>query len=196
MTRWILLRHGQSTANADGVFSGHQDVPLTLHGYEQALSAGRVLRNERIGRVVSSDLMRAADTAAAAMAGRAFGMRTTPALRERDLGAWTGRPIREVYDGVGYRGLRSLHAGAPGGECLADVARRALPYLHAIDDGRPTLVVGHGGLLRVLLGLADGTPEDEIGQRYIPNALPIVRELPRGRWGELAASLPRLSGRA
>lgn len=187
MTRWILLRHGQSTANADGVFAGHLDVPLTLRGYHEALSAGRALRHERIVRVVSSDLQRASETAAAAMAGRAWAVRTTPLLRERDVGAWTGRPVPHVLAEAGGRAVMDgLSARPPGGETLAEVAHRALTFLARVDDGQPTLVVSHGGLMRAVLALVhrDLGPA-EVGTRFVPNARPYVLDLPTGTWQDL-----------
>ncbi|KIF75351.1 hypothetical protein QR77_18400 [Streptomyces sp. 150FB] len=39
----ILLRHGESTANADGTFTGWTDVPLTPRGREQARTAGHLM---------------------------------------------------------------------------------------------------------------------------------------------------------
>lgn len=189
MTRWILVRHAQSTSNAAGTLAGHLDVPLSLRGWQEALGLASVLRSERIGRVVSSDLQRAADTARVALSGRALGLRTTPALRERDVGAWTGAPFADLRADGRLGGLDALRARPPGGESLADVALRALRFLERVDDGRPTLVVAHGGLLRALLGLVDGVEAARIGERYVPNAVPHVRELPVGEIARLRAGL-------
>jgi 2,3-bisphosphoglycerate-dependent phosphoglycerate mutase len=61
----VLLRHGESTANAEDVFGGWLDFPLTNRGRDQAAAAGRMLRDAGIepGAVHTSLLTRAIDTA-------------------------------------------------------------------------------------------------------------------------------------
>lgn len=61
----VLMRHGESTANADDVFSGWVDAPLTNHGRDQAAAAGRLLRDTGIApaSVHTSLLTRAIETA-------------------------------------------------------------------------------------------------------------------------------------
>jgi broad specificity phosphatase PhoE len=68
MTTWILIRHGESTANLARRLSGWHDVELTKKGIGQARSAGALIADHPIDRVISSDLRRAADTARHAMA--------------------------------------------------------------------------------------------------------------------------------
>ena len=58
----VLLRHGESTANAAGVLLGRTDAPLTDKGSRQAAALGPLLGS--VVRVVSSPLTRARDTAA------------------------------------------------------------------------------------------------------------------------------------
>ena len=83
---------------------------------------------------------------------------------------WTGRP--------------------DGGESQADIAARVLPYLASLPaiDGA-TLVVAHGGLIRVVLGLLDGVPREDIGRNRIGNCVPHEREVPAGRFQELHEAL-------
>ena len=61
----VLLRHGESTANADDVFGGWLDFPLTNRGRDQAAAAGRLIRDADIdpSAVHTSLLTRAMDTA-------------------------------------------------------------------------------------------------------------------------------------
>lgn len=190
MTRWILVRHGQSVANVEQWFSGHTDVALTEAGREEARALAARLARERIVRVLSSDLQRAVDTARLALGERAHALRQLPALRERHLGAWTGRSVHELHLSGARAVMDRLDGRPPEGESLRDVARRASAALHALDDGAPTLVVSHGGLLRALLGLVDEDVHPErIGQRYVGNAAVAVRDLPAGAWGRVLARL-------
>ena len=63
MDRLVLLRHGESTANAGGTFAGWLDVPLTARGLAEARAAGRTLAGLRPDAVHTSVLTRAVDTA-------------------------------------------------------------------------------------------------------------------------------------
>jgi broad specificity phosphatase PhoE len=60
-----------------------------------------------------------------------------------------------------------------------------------VHPSGPILLVGHGGLIRVLLGLIDDTPTDQIGKLNIPNAVPIERTIADGRWGKILSALTR-----
>ena len=76
--------------------------------------------------------------------------------------------------------------GAPDqGESLAELASRAVPFLDSIDNGTDTLIVAHGGLIRVLVGLIDGTKRSEIGRFAPRNCEAIHRTLPQGSWNLL-----------
>ncbi len=163
--------------------SGHVDVPLTEAGAAQARALQAPLARQRIVRVVSSDLRRAADTAHLALGERGHGLREYAALRERDLGDWTRRPITWL-EATGARDqLDRLDGRPPGGESLREVADRAAELLAGIDDGRPTLVAAHGGLIRALVSYLESEQDDPtVARRYVPNAAPIVRDLPIGAW--------------
>lgn len=63
MSQLVLLRHGESTANADDTFAGWLDVPLTPRGLAQAEAAGRILAELRPAAVHTSVLDRAVSTA-------------------------------------------------------------------------------------------------------------------------------------
>lgn len=191
MTTWIFARHGQSTANAVPMLSGHMDVALTELGRAQAVALGESLRAHRIARVVSSDLSRAYDTAALAMRDRPHAIRAMPHLRERHLGAWTGLHYDDMNRVAGPDFLSTLDAAPPDGESLRDVALRVFAALDAMDDGLPTLVVAHGGVLRAVLGLYDARPAVRVQRAFVVNAAPHVRVVPQGMWGELREAVRR-----
>ncbi len=60
----VLVRHGQSTWNLENKFTGWKDVPLSEIGLKEAVSAGKLLRNEELkfDMVFTSYLRRAIDT--------------------------------------------------------------------------------------------------------------------------------------
>jgi 2,3-bisphosphoglycerate-dependent phosphoglycerate mutase len=104
--RLVLLRHGESTANAEGSFTGQRDVDLSDLGVEQSHEAAALLAAEGIRPdvVVTSDMLRARRTAALVLAD----LRDVEApvlaswrLNERDYGVLTGMPKRDVRERFG-----------------------------------------------------------------------------------------------
>ena len=69
-TRLIAVRHGETAWNVDTRIQGHIDIGLNAKGLWQAAQAGRVLADEPIAAVYSSDLSRARETAEATRATR------------------------------------------------------------------------------------------------------------------------------
>lgn len=191
---WVFARHGESEANAQGWLAGHYDVDLTPTGEAQAAALARELSGRRFDRVLCSDLRRARRTAEAVLLGRDTPLEVVPALRERDLGAWACRSRQALRDSGELRTLLGWWEHPPGGESHQHLALRALRWL-AQDPGvvGDTLVVGHGGLNRVLLGLLDGKPLEEIGVHRIANIETHEREVPPGRWAVLLALVEALT---
>src|SRR5687767_12818211 len=97
MTRVLLVRHGQSTWNAEGRWQGWADPPLSELGATQALTAANHV--EHVDAVVSSDLVRARETAE--IIAKALGIAEVEAfrgLRERGAGDWTGLTRPEIEE--------------------------------------------------------------------------------------------------
>ncbi|MFN7143988.1 MAG: histidine phosphatase family protein, partial [Myxococcota bacterium] len=161
-TEWIFLRHGESVANADGWLSGWEDVALTARGEVQALEAGLALAGVPLGRCLVSDLGRARHTARLALGDRRVPVHVLGDLRERHMGALQRVSLAVcAADGSRERYLLRWDEGPPGGESRRQAVRRALASLRCWDDGTPTLVVGHGSVLRGVVAAFDGvSPED------------------------------------
>lgn len=143
----VLLRHGQSTANAAGIFTGLIDVPLTAAGEQEACRAGAAVASvrPRIGVVVRSTMHRAAQTTAIvndALGAPAPEVRADWRLNERNYGALTGRTKADVLAEVGpeqYLRWRRTMTGAPPPmtpEQLAAITRGST------DEGRPRAELG------------------------------------------------------
>lgn len=94
--RLLLIRHGQTTYNATGRMQGHLDTELSDVGYSQARAAADLLEGKDITAIVSSDLIRARETAE--IIARRLGLEASvdKRLRETHLGEWQGMTSAEV----------------------------------------------------------------------------------------------------
>ena len=174
MARLLLLRHGQSTWNAEGRWQGWADPPLSDLGQAQALALTPALGQAALDAVVSSDLRRARQTADAVAEGLGITVEVEAGLRERDVGHWSGLTAAEI-ERQWPSELAAWRAGRlerpPGGESDADLADRAFDVLERLArrrEGR-LLVVTHGGLLGVVerrLGLERGRTAN-LGGRWV-----------------------------
>ncbi|WIX77119.1 2,3-bisphosphoglycerate-dependent phosphoglycerate mutase [Amycolatopsis carbonis] len=184
MTSLVLLRHGESTANAGDLFAGHLDVPLTPAGVVEAGAAAEELAGWCPDVVHSSPLVRAAETAAI------VGSRLTPdvvveyqaALVERHYGALQGlrrADARARFGAEAVERWRRSPAGVPpGGESLEMLHERLRPYwrevlLPLLESGRRVLVVAHGNSLRMLLAHVSGLEIREAIGAEVPTAVPL-----------------------
>lgn len=175
MTAWVLVRHGATDWNRDGRYQGQADPPLNEQGLAQADQLARQLASQPIEALYSSDLRRARDTAE--RIGRALGLpvRIDPRLREIHQGAWEGMLVDDIaarYPAE-WQAIQDdpLHARAPGGESVAEVARRAMDCLEDLAARHPlgpVAIVSHGLTLACLLCQARGLPLVE-ARRHIPN---------------------------
>lgn len=161
----LLVRHGESTWNAAGLWQGQGDPPLSERGRSQAQQLARRLAAESPTRLVTSDLARARETAQIVAQALGLAVELEPGLRELDVGVWSGLSPREV----GRRWpeeLARFRAGDPdlrvgGGESVRQLRRRALAALEAWarrSDGC-LAVITHGGVVRMLLGIELGNVE-------------------------------------
>lgn len=212
----LLLRHGESTANAAGLFTGVFDAELTARGRAEAANAAGLIRTAGLvpDATFTSPLSRAADTARIVLdaLGRQDEEVTTDwRLTERSYGALTGRAKEEVLAEFGeelflewrrslgtrppamsdaqYERLRAAppfdalpDAAMPRTESLRDVMVRVEPVLTdvvgpALAAGRSVLVVAHGNSLRAVVGLLDGSDEDELRALNIPTGQPLVYDV-------------------
>ncbi len=153
----LLVRHGQTDWNLRGLVQGQTDEPLDDQGRGQARRLGQRLAGLGLTALHSSDLSRAAETAA--LVGQATGLapQLSAAWRELNLGAAEGRPRAEALgDHADMASAAALSQGplATGAETWEQVQDRVLPALDqllAAHPGERVLLVGHGGSLKVLL---------------------------------------------
>jgi broad specificity phosphatase PhoE len=159
----LLIRHAESSWNAAGRWQGHGDPPLSDRGRAQANALARELARETIDVLVSSDLRRAAETAAIVGQARGLQPELNPRLRELDLGDWEGLTSDQIERTAGDV-LRRLNDGdldvrPGGGENLRELEQRAFSVVTELVDahlGRRLAIVTHLGVIRALLGKSRG----------------------------------------
>ena len=94
----LLLRHGQSTWNAQQRWQGQANPPLSDMGRAQAAHAGQ--RWGSVDAIVTSPLDRAHETAHILVEAVGVGpVEVVPALAERDAGPWSGLTRDQIEDG-------------------------------------------------------------------------------------------------
>ena len=165
MTILIVWRHGQTGWNAESRFQGDADVPLNDIGRGQAAAAAAVLAAAHPDVIVSSDLQRAAETAAALATVTDLPVRHDARLRERCFGTWQGMTGAEVAEAHPEEFAAWRRGETPDGfgiESLDDLGKRATEAaLEAVDGGAEVIVLTtHGGAARRLIGGVLGWPTD------------------------------------
>jgi len=152
-----LIRHGRQCSKLCNV-----NVDLCEEGFRQAALLGERLMKAKIDKVYSSDYLRAVQTAQAANLYWNVEHEILPELREISFGDMEGLSDEVIAERFAEfkveqdRMERDL--AYPGGECAADVVKRALPVLQEIaEDGyKNVAVVTHGGVIRSLVAYLIG----------------------------------------
>jgi probable phosphoglycerate mutase len=154
----VFLRHGETDWNAEGRLQGQRDVPLNERGRGQARRNGEILRSV-VGvqsfDFVASPLGRACETMEIAreiLGLERKGYRLDDRLREATFGDWEGFTTEEIRARepalLAAREADKWGVAPPGGESYGGLAARVRPWLREVD--KPTVVVAHGGVGRVL----------------------------------------------
>lgn len=158
--RFCLIRHGETTANRDGIIAGHLDVPLTEQGRSQARALSRHPWPEQIA-LFCSPLDRAMETARLGFPGHQA--TCLPGLRERHWGQFEGQPL----DQLPPRGS-TPPLGEPWQAMILRVHAALCQCIDAAGPALPVLVC-HSGVIRATRLL---TGQSDVGSRP-PNSIPI-----------------------
>lgn len=194
----VLLRHGETTYNAQQRMAGHADVPLTPAGEQQARNIGKVIGGFLFDAAYSSTLCRAFNTAALALesAGNnahlkkpdgSWNISRHDDIRECDAGDFTGLQL----DNPKVLAFERRHGAAlPNGESDVQFIARVRNFYDTevkprIDKGETVLVVSHAGTMHafdVILGLETLGPEGLWStKRRIPNTAALKIDFEDGK---------------
>jgi probable phosphoglycerate mutase len=177
VTRFIVVRHGETEWNVAARIQGHGDSPLTAMGVAQAESVAQRLASEKFDRIVASDLARAHETAKRIAAVSGHPIATDATLRERGFGDGEGLSYEEVdrlYPGAFSRvRVTDPDYRIPGGESRRDFHERVVAGVEALarrHAGETVVLVTHGGVLSTLYRHVHAIPLEAAHAISITNA--------------------------
>jgi probable phosphoglycerate mutase len=158
--RLLLIRHGETVWNAERRWQGWSDIPLSEVGAAQARQAtaalATILDGTMVAAVYTSDLSRAAQTAATLAESLKLAAIAEQGLRERHVGDWAGLTVADIEQkwpgSLDLWRANQLHA-PPGGETSDELTARVLEAILRFAKAHPgATVIGvtHGGVIRAV----------------------------------------------
>ena len=187
MTTLILVRHGRTKANTEGVLAGWTPCGfLDNLGEQQAKAAGERLAALQLAAVISSPLDRTQQTADAicGLQPATTARHTDDRIGECRYGDWTGKKISELAKDPMWQVVQAHPSAAvfPGaaGESMASMQHRAV---RAVRDWNLTLgdsaiyaVVSHGDVIKAIVADALGMHLDQFQRIQIdPCSISVIR---------------------
>ena len=155
MTTLYLVRHGETVDNARQIMQGQTQGELNENGILQAIQLSEAWKDRLLDAVIASDLKRSVDTARIIAEPHGLEVQTTPLLRERDWGSFTGRFIPELKGEVWPDDIETL-------ENLLSRAGEFIAYVKKTFPGKKVLAVGHGIINKAVQAVYYGKTMSEI----------------------------------
>ena len=159
MTLLYLVRHGETVDNANHIMQGQTPGELNEQGIKQAEDLAERLKDEPIDAFVSSDLQRSIHTCKLIAAPHGKAVTTTPLLRERDWGSFTGKYIPNLAN------LNDPSLWPDDIESLDALKARAKDFLTWLKEEYPdkkVLAVGHGIINKAIQSVYFDKPMNEL----------------------------------
>jgi len=164
-TRIFLIRHGQTNANADGVYMGWSNENLNELGYAQAQRLVLKLANMSIASIYTSPLQRAITTATILAESHDLKLKVIDDLTEIRLGDWQGLHSDEIKKNWPELWQQSRidpsEVILPGGESYKNVTNRAVRAFQTIvstNQGKQVAIITHEAIIKVLIAHILGVP--------------------------------------
>ena len=155
MTKLYLVRHGETIDNVRQILQGQMQGQLNENGIRQAEELRDRMASVPIDAFVSSDLQRSIHTATIIAEPHRLPVNTTPLLRERDWGDFTGSYIPDVKNAVWPPNVETIGS-------LRERARRFLHYIRTTYPDQRVLAVGHGIINKAIQAVYYDRPMSEV----------------------------------
>jgi alpha-ribazole phosphatase len=175
--RIYLIRHAESTSNAEQRYAGSSDSPLSEWGRRQAEQLAEALHAVPLRAVYTSPLRRAVETASPIATDHGLEPVLVPDFREHGLGDWEGLTLSDVE--TRYPELlkqwydRPNETRIPGGETIDEMRARVVPVFREIagrHSDEPLAIIAHGGVNRAILLSVLDAPLSSYWRFRLPNA--------------------------
>ena len=170
MGHFYFIRHGETFWNVDNKICGTTDIGLTDKGFDQARQSAEAMLKEGItaDMIISSPLIRAADTAREISRLCNIPMRTDERLTEQCFGCYEGT----ARDGQEFHEAKKRFADRyENGESMLQTAHRVYGLLDEITSQEDTvyILVAHNGLARIIQSYFTSMTNEEFASFGIPN---------------------------
>lgn len=149
------MRHGETVDNKAQIMQGQTQGQLNETGREQARAVCRQMRHTPIDAFVASDLWRAIETCQIIAEPHRLPVVTTPLLRERDWGSFTGRFIPDLKDAPWTDDIETL-------EQMKGRARAFISWLRTTYPDQTVLAVGHGIINKAIQSVYFDKPMNQV----------------------------------
>lgn len=178
-TDLYLIRHAETTANAEGLFAGITDCDLSNHGFKQAEDLALKLKNININSIYSSPLKRAVQTITPTAKLINKNINLVDDLREINLGEWENKSVTEISSKYpiesSYIFSTEHYIGIKGQEEMQDVANRmenAIREISINNLNNSVIIVSHYAAIKSFLCKINNIPFKDAKQKieYIENA--------------------------
>ncbi len=171
-----IVRHGFSIANAEKIFTGHTNIPLSELGVKQASHVTDYFLDKKVDVIYSSDLDRAYDTVKGVADSKNLEIIKNQNLREIYAGEWEGKTFSELLEQYpDYSMWRTtVHkVRTTGGESVMELANRVYNEVLKIakaEIGKTVLIGTHATPLRALIAkISGGSFEKMQDTPWFPN---------------------------
>ncbi len=167
MLKLLLVRHGLTQWNQEKRYLGSSDIPLNAVGKKDAHSLSERLLSESIDQIISSELIRAIDTATQIAAGREISVVIDARLNEINFGVFEGLTFSEAqskYPKMLNTWLKDYDLPPDNGQSFSSFSETVIDfmdYVKTIDEEKTILIVSHGGVIREILRLTLELPQEK-----------------------------------
>lgn len=179
MAYLVLVRHGLSDYNKQGLWTGWDNPPLVEEGLEQARKTAGELTDIHFDYAYSSDQIRSLQTLTEIL--KTTGQENVPVtqdehIRERNYGVYTKRNKWDVKKELGEEEFQKLRRSwdypIPEGESLKQVYTREVPFYEQeiepkLKEGKNIIIASSGNALRALAKYLEHIPDDQVSDLEI-----------------------------
>lgn len=173
-----IFRHGQTTFNRDGIFTGWKDAKLTSLGIKQAKIIAKQLKNKKFQVAFYTRLSRSKDTLKEVIKFHPYiQLIEDNRMIERNYGRFNGHSHAEIIKKYGEEQYENFHRGfgdrPPQGESFADVEKRVKSFIKDLvkfmkKNKISVAISAHGNSIRLFRKIMEGASKEQTCRWVIP----------------------------